>query len=138
MSAERRKVLEMLAEGKITAEDAEKLLDKLAAPGAEPEVAKEKASEESSSEAKKQRYLRIVVDSPDRDQVNLRVPLAFMRTGMKLLAVIPPRVAEKLSAHGIDLSALAAVKGEDLTQVLQELNVNVDRADGKKVRIFCE
>ena len=33
MSAERRKVLEMLALGKITAEDAEKLLDKLAASG---------------------------------------------------------------------------------------------------------
>ncbi len=138
MSAERRKVLEMLAQGKITAEDAEKLLDKLAGSSSEPGAPEGQTGEESSSQAKKQRYLRIVMDSPDRDQVNVRIPLTFMRTGMKLFAVLPPRVSEKLAEHGIDLSAFAGMKGQDLTDALQDLNVDVDRGDGKKVRIFCE
>ncbi len=137
MSAERRKVLEMLAQGKITTEDAEKLLDKLAS-GPDPGAPEGQTGEESSSQAKKLRYLRIVVNSPDRDQVNIRVPLTFMRTGMKLFAVLPPRVSEKLAEHGIDLSAFAAMKGQDLTDALQDLNVDVDPGDGKKVRIFCE
>jgi len=47
MSAERRKVLEMLALGKITAEDAEKLLDKLAASGSDPGAPEGQTGEES-------------------------------------------------------------------------------------------
>lgn len=136
MSAERKKVLEMLAEGKITAEDAARLLDKLAACGADPGAAEEQARKESPSQPQKQRYLRIVVDSPDRDQVNVRIPLAFLRTG--ILAVLPARVNEKLAEKGIDLSAFAGLKGQDLTDALQDLNLDVDARDGKKVRIFCE
>jgi hypothetical protein len=37
---------------------------------------------------------------------NVRVPLAFLRAGMKLLGVIPPQVSEKLAEKGIDLAAL--------------------------------
>ncbi len=138
MSTERKKVLEMLAEGKITAADAEKLLDKLAASGVGLKAAEEQARKESSSEAQKPKYLRIVVDRPDRDQINVRVPLAFMRTGMMLLGVLPPRVNEELAGKGIDLSAFAGLKGQDLTDALQDLNLDLDARDGKKVRIFCE
>ena len=42
-------------------------------------------SEEVAGVAPKPRFLRVVVDSPDRDQVNVRVPLAILRTGIKLL-----------------------------------------------------
>ncbi len=79
-----------------------------------------------------------MVDSPDRDQVNIRVPLAFMRTGMRLMAVLPPRVSERLAERGIDLSTFAEMKGQELIEGLQELNLDVEARDGKKVRIFCE
>lgn len=138
MSEERRKVLEMLAEGKISAEDAEKLLDKLAAGGSGSGNPQGPACEESSSGPAKQRFLRIIVDKPGRDQVNIRVPLAFMRAGMKLVAVLPHRVSEKLGERGIDLSGLADMKGPELAEALRELNLDVDGGDGKKVRIFCE
>ena len=86
----------------------------------------------------KLRYLRVLVENPKSEQVNVRVPLAFLRSGMKLLAVLPPRVNEKLVEKGIDLSALAELKGEDLEQALRDLLVNVDGPDGNKVRVFCE
>jgi hypothetical protein len=57
---------------------------------------------------------------------------------MKLLAVLPPRVNEKLAEKGIDLSAISDLKGEDLEQALRDLLVNVDGPDGNKVRVFCE
>jgi len=138
MSAETKKILEMLAEGKITSEDAEKLLDKLGAGGGAGARTDEAQAGEATPPGHKPRFLRIVVDSPDRDQVNARVPLSFMRTGVRLLAVLPPRVSEKLAAKGFDLSAFAGMKGQDLTEALEELNINVDGPDGKKVRIFCE
>ena len=136
MSQETKKVLEMLASGQITADEAEKLLEKLGASGTAP--AAPAASEEASGAAPKPRFLRVVVDSPDRDQVNVRVPLAILRTGIKLLAVLPSKVSERLVEGGIDLSALRDLHREELVEHLRELHVDVDSKNGEKVRIFCE
>jgi len=158
MSEETRKVLEMVASGQITAGDAEKLLDKLAASGPAPAAppASEEASgaegrsksrrvwgwtiparDEAPAPGQKLRFLRIMVDSPDRDQVNVRVPLAMLRTGIKLLAVLPPKVSERLAEKGIDLSALRDLDRGELLE-LGDLHVDVDGKNGEKVRIFCE
>lgn len=136
MSAERKKVLEMLAEGKITPQEAEKLLDKLTGSSSD-QTFREKTEAGSAPEAKKQRYLRIVVERPGEDQVNLRVPLSFTRAG-KLLAVLPLKVGEKLAEHGIDLSAFAAMKDKELAEAIENINVDIEKGNGKKVRIFCE
>lgn len=183
MSQETRKVLEMLAAGQITADDAEKLLEKLgaaasrpAAPGANeatagPEgqsvherlgeigdqvrervgnVAEGKsgqtrvwgwripARDEAPAPGQKLRFLRVVVDSPGHDQVNIRVPLAFVRAGMKLMGVIPAQVSEKLAEKGIDLAALRDLKGGELVDELKDLHVDVDTENGEKVRVYCE
>ena len=157
MSQETKKVLEMLASGQITADDAEKLLEKLGASGPAPSTpaASEEASpaganppptrvggtiprDEAPAPGQKPRFLRVVVDSPDRDQVNIRVPLAILRTGIKLLAVLPPKVSERLAEKGIDLSALRDLPREELVEQLKDLRVDVDSKDGEKVRIFCE
>ena len=137
MSAETRKVLEMLAEGKITAEEADRLIEKLTGPASGQAPPEEKKAN-GASEPKKQRYLRIVVERPGQDQVNLRVPLSFTRTGTRLLGVLPLKVIERLGEHGIDLSALADLKGEDLAEAIESTNIDIDKGDGKKVRIFCE
>lgn len=164
MSLETKKILEMLAAGKISADDAEKLLEKLGANGAAvtPEAQAEASGSEGGSArqraseigdqvrergwrfsgrddtAAKPRYLRVVVDKPGDDQVNIRVPLAFMRAGMKLLGVIPPQAAEKLAEKGIDLSVLRDLKGGELVDELKDLHVDVDSKNGEKVRIYCE
>jgi polyhydroxyalkanoate synthesis regulator phasin len=134
MSAERKKVLELLAQGKISAEDAEKLLDKLA----EPASAEKKAEDRSSSGPTRPRFMRIVVDKPGQEQVNIRMPLSFMRTGTHLLAVLPPRVSEKLTELGIDFSGAGAMNEKEWAEAVENMNIDIDKGNGKKVRIFCE
>ena len=136
MSVETRKVLEMLAAGKITQDDAERLLDKLAA-AREPAETSAPEIQESPSATTPRKYLRILVNGDGKD-VNVRVPLSFVRTGVGLMAVLPPRVADKLNDKGFDLSALKELKGDELNEALNSLNINIDSSDGKHVRVFCE
>ncbi len=136
MSVETKKVLDMLAEGKITSEDAERLLDKLAA-GKEPAENNAPETQESPSATTPRKYLRIIVNGDGKD-VNVRVPLSFVRTGVGLMAVLPPRVADKLHDKGFDLSMLKDLKGDELNEALNTLNINIDSSDGKHVRVFCE
>jgi hypothetical protein len=139
MSAERKKVLELLASGKITTDEAEKLLNKLdTLSGAETESSNF-ASESKPGENKPLRYLRVEVEKPgSSENVNVRIPLSFLRASAGLHVLLPQRVQEKLSANGIDISTLSRLKGQDLENVLQQLNVQVDESSGKKVRVFCE
>ena len=137
MSQERRKIIEMLAEGKITPDDAERLLDKL---GQNPDRDHAAASGEVAERprAGTPKYLRVVVNSTNNDHVNIRVPLALVRTGLKLSTMLPPHASEKLNEKGIDLSQLSELKGDELLEALRELTVDVKSGDGDTVRIFCE
>jgi len=135
MNAERMKILEMLAEGKITADDADKLLDKISAQPT-PDAKSEAKPVDGSSP--KRRFLHIVVDKPGQDQVNVRMPLGLLRTGTHLMAVLPTRVREKLSEQGIDLTAVGAMDEKDWQTCCETLNVDIEKGDGKKVKIFCD
>ena len=137
MSAERKKVLELLAAGKISAEEAEKLLEKLEANSAGRPDAQQAAGGDAAEPAKHPRFLRIQVDKPGKDQVNVRVPLSLCRTA-KLMAFLPARVSERLAERGIDLSGFNDLKGEDLEEAFRTLNIDIEKDDGKKVRVFCE
>lgn len=138
MSVERRKILEMLAEGKISAEDAERLLDKVGDEAPEAAAPNAGPAGEAAAAPKKPRYLRILVERPGEDNVNVRIPLAFTRTGSRLLAVLPRRVSERLNDQGIDLGALSALNDEDFAKAVEELHVDIEKGDGKKVKICCE
>jgi hypothetical protein len=148
MSQERKKVLEMLAEGKISAGDAERLLDKLASTEEErrdesdespPEKGKVQVRAFGFSTARSglPKFLRIVVNDCD-DKVNIRVPIALVKTGIGLAAMLPSEANEKLKQQGIDLSSLSELAGDKLAEALRELEVNVDSCEGETVRIFCE
>jgi hypothetical protein len=135
---ERRQILEMLAEGKISAEDAERLLAKLASSGEASSLPS--ASERPSGESKGNlpKYLRVLVNSNDGDSVNLRVPFALVRTGIKLTNMMPEQASRALSEQGIDLAKLSEMEADELVQALQELTMDVESGDGDTVRVFCE
>jgi DUF4097 and DUF4098 domain-containing protein YvlB len=139
MCAERRKVLELLAQGKITADEAEKLLNKLdslSGSQAEPEST---TSESKATETKPLRFLRVEVEKPgSTENVNVRIPLSFLRASAGLHVLLPRHVQERLSANGIDIGSLSRLRGQELEKALQQLDVHVDESSGKKVRIFCE
>ena len=134
MSEERKKVLEMLAKGTISVADAERLLEKIAEPAA-PEA---RAEGRSSSEPSKPRFMRIVIDKPGQDQVNIRMPLSFMRSGTGLLAVLPTRINEKLAELGVDFSARGAMSEKEWAEAIENMNIDIEKGNGKKVKIFCE
>jgi hypothetical protein len=141
MMEERKKVLEMLAEGKITPDEAERLLEKLSASAAHGDavIEEEQASVITATAGPGiLKYLRVVVDSADGDKANIRVPIALLRTGINLATMMPGEAGEKLAAKGIDLSHLSSLKGEELIAALRDLKVDVDASDGTTVRIFCE
>ncbi len=138
MREEQRKVLEMLAEGKITVADAERLLaaveDRSLAGGPQ------------TSGGTSCQYLRVLVEpgpgSESKDRVNIRVPMKLIRAGLKFAAFIPHaahgRVNEALRERGIDVD-LAKITPQDLEDLVTNLDDMTVEVDGKdKVRIFCE
>lgn len=148
MSEERARVLNMLAEGKISAGEAERLLDALdsrSAPETPPQPAGPAFQSDSTPLVSAlPKYLRVRVDSAGGDKVDVKVPLALVRSGLKLTSLIPPlaldKINEQLSANGIslDFSNLRPEDIDELIQALHELEVTVDSQDGDKVRVYCE
>jgi hypothetical protein len=138
MSEERKKVLEMLAAGKISADEAEKLLDKLSGNASNATPGAEKPPAPAQQGNAKPKYLRIVVDQPGREQVNMRFPLSMVGSGRGLLAIMPKHVNERLAEYGINAGSFTTLTCDDLGQAIRELNVDVERVGGKKVKIFCE
>ena len=134
MSEERKQILDMLATGKITAEEAGRLLDKLGQAPSGPPV--EEITE--LGELRKLKYLRVHVHSGDGDKVNVHVPLRLIRTGIKLSTVLPSNARKELDEHGVDLNELGKLADEDLMEALRELHVDVDTESGDRVRVFCE
>jgi hypothetical protein len=148
MSAETKKILEMLAAGKISQEDAERLLDKVSGAAAAPETSGHQANPGtnatsapaggSASEPQRPRYIHIQVDRPGRDDVNVRVPISSVRGGAHWMAFLPLRVADKLSEYGIDLGCLEKMNDEQFRKAMDRINVDVQSRSGKRVRIYAE
>ena len=142
MSDERMQILNMLAEGKISADDAERLLSKIETLNAgEPTTAPRDfapAPPAPPSPPRRPKFLHVHVDSENGEHVNIRVPLALIRTGIKLSTVLPSDANEKLTEKGIDLASLNGMDTEELIEALRELTVKVDKGGGETVRIYCE
>jgi hypothetical protein len=139
MSDETRRVLEMLDAGKINLQDAERLLDKLASSkGTGENVAGNATTATDNRPISKLKFLRVMVDAGEGHDVNVKVPLGFLRAGVKLLGVLPPKVAQRLNDKGFSLDFLSELKGEDLEEAFNTLHVDVDTDEGQHVRVFCE
>jgi hypothetical protein len=137
MNKERKKVLEMLADGKISADEAERLLDALGNKSTEPspQAALTKTLDNLPQ------YLFVKVDSDDGDKVNIRVPLKLVKAGIKLKALLPREAQDKinikLNEKGINLEDFEAENFKDILDALTEFEINVDEKKGDKVRIYC-
>lgn len=177
MSEGRRRILEMLAQGKLSVSDAERLLQALGEPSAAPGAdAGPAAGGTTADAAPKHLHVHIRRNSawapgwegrwwarkhafagacageakghPTVDQrigkdVDVRIPLSLLRSGMKLAAFLPGRAADVLSAHlrehglDTDLSRLDASQLEEILRNMGEIAVDLDGGRGQ-VRISCE
>jgi hypothetical protein len=132
MSEERMRILNMVATGKISPEEAERLLDALNSP---PEGA-------PSSPPRNPKFIHVKVTG--NDNVDVRVPIGILRTGIKLTALIPPLAMAHIDEHirekgfNFDLSHIKKEDIDDLITNLGELQVDVKSRNGDNVRVYCE
>jgi hypothetical protein len=141
MSDETRRVLELVAQGKVTVDEADQLLRAMNAPAA-------RAADPEDAACAAPRYVRIAVHKPGKDghrdkDVNIRVPLAIVRSGLRLGALIPGLAGDQFTARmrerGLDVD-FSKLDGPAIEAVLRELGTtNIAIDDGKsEVRITCE
>lgn len=146
MNEDRKRILGMLAAGKITADEAEMLLDSI---DAAPEAVAVNAVPASADWPKgptgtgTPKFMYVKVRSTGQDHVDVKVPLALLRAGLKLTSLIPPQAMEQISdsmgAKGmaIDFNNLKPEDVEELISSLGEMEVDVNSAEGDNIRVFC-
>ena len=143
MTEERRQILEMLATGKINADEADRLLGAV-------QGGSSTATASATAPPKAPKFIRVMVDAKEGKNdkpihVNVRVPIALLRAGVRLASLIPTvaqdKVNEELRKNGLDFD-IRQIKPENINEVidqLQDLTVDVDHEeDDVKIRIFCE
>jgi hypothetical protein len=144
MSEDRSRILNMLAQGKITAEEAERLLDALdtrPSTGAESAGPAIKGDPGPLLEALP-KFLYVKVNAENGDNVDVKIPIALVRSGLKLTSLIPPQamdqINDSMSEHGmsVDFSNLKPEDIDELVAALREMEINVDSANGDKVRVY--
>ena len=147
MTENKKKILEMLAEKKISVDDAYRLLNVIDSGD---------SGQDSTFRAEKvvkvkPKYLRVTVlpdaaneQAQNVDRVNVRVPMSLIRSGIKLTSLIPPEARDKVNGalreKGIDFD-VRNVKTEDieeLVEALSDLEVDVVSSKGEKVKVFVE
>jgi hypothetical protein len=146
MSENQKKILEMLADKKISVDEAYRLLSALKAEPGAPEST-------GGPEVKarpKAKYLRVCVvpgeghqHDEDAELVNIRVPMSLIRSGMKFTSLLPSqardKVTEALGEKGINLD-MRNMKPEDLEEIIEalsDLEVKVV-SDKEIVKVFVE
>jgi hypothetical protein len=146
MSENQKKILEMLAAGKISVDEAQRLLALINAGKGIIH-----GSEETNRGTKTTpRYIYVVVEpkpgaSPEHrhSRVNVRVPFGLIRAGMKLATLIPPDAADKVNdamrekGMNFDMRHLKPEDIEELVSALRDSEVNVD-TDDETVRVYAE
>jgi hypothetical protein len=149
MNEDRLKILQLLAEGKISTEEAERLIS----AAEEPITTKFSQPDSGTGTKVRPKYLRVQVDSEDHGgregptKVNVRVPMQLLRAGVKLAGLIPAQALhfanDAMREKGIpfDLTQIKPENLEELVEQLSDLSVDVDQKDEAtkvKVRVFCE
>ena len=147
MSDNKKKILEMLAQNKISADDAYRLLS--AIDGGEGR--REGTNNVETAVKGKAKYLRVtVLPNPERersgnyDRVNVRVPMSLIRAGIKLTSLIPSEARDKvdLALHekGIDFDMrhMKPEEIEELIGALSDLEVDVISSKGESIKVFVE
>jgi hypothetical protein len=125
-SEERLKILKMIQEGKITAEDGMRLIDAL---DSSQSSAERRPAKNGGAVGTHWLRVRVTDLSTGKSKVNVRLPVNLVNAGMKMGARFSPEV-----------------NGLDMTQVMQRIDAGetgkivdvVDDQEGEHVEVFIE
>lgn len=135
MSEERMRILNLLAEGKISAEEAEKLLS-----------ASEKAVKAPETASTKGKYLYVQVDPKEgksSEKVMVKIPMALIKAGINVSKLIPSEaqdtIRESMQSKGIgfDFASLDSENIEEFLDALRETSIDVETEE-TTVKVFCD
>jgi len=149
MSEDRVRILKMLAEGTITADEAERLLDALESRRSDTPAAENPAPSFIKGDPTPvvnalPKYLHVKVDGDKGEKVDVKVPLALVRSGLKLTSLIPPQAMDQINSEmaksgmSIDFSNFKPEDIDELIAALREMVINIDGDKGEHVRVYCE
>ena len=142
MNQERLKVLNMIAEGKISAEEGEKLLTALDKSDANTDNKNDLIDTVKKAGIN---YLYVDINPKHegaKEKVHVKVPLALVRAGVNIASLLPGDVQDKVNSAmdekgmSFDLSSIKPENIEELIQALEEMEVNIDSED-HTVRVYC-
>jgi hypothetical protein len=121
MSEERARILQMISNGKITAEEGAKLLSALRGASSAPQAAR----------AGTARWFRVRVTDmvTGRTKVNVNLPLSLVKAGLKMGARFAPDMEE------LDWEELTIAIQEGASGKIVEVE---DDEDGERVEVYVE
>ena len=125
---EKLRILKMVEEGTITAEQGVELMSAL-----DMDLPAQQLEPVRNNYGRK--MFRIIVDSVDGDKVNIQFPVDAVRKILKATGTLP--IPEK-DLQGVDLSSMMEAITECLDAELEGDFVNVEAADGTTVRVFVD
>jgi hypothetical protein len=162
MGESQKKILEMLAQNKISVEDAHRLLSAVGEEEGGHTGNKYTGQETAGGIVNKvlsgHKYLRVTVTPPEGGtegegnlfqhgnvgRVNVRIPMSLIRAGIKLTSLIPSDALDKansaLKEKGINFD-VRNIKQEDLEELIDalgDMQIDVDGGKGEKVKVFVE
>jgi len=160
MGDDRNRILDLLASGRISVEEATRLLDALDAKSGKSDgmdaaaaAAKTGWPKFFSSASKvgdkpvnpgSAKFLRVKVVSEKGDNVNVKIPLGVVRAGLKLTTLIPKPATEQINkamaekGMSFDINNIKPEDLEELVEALSEMEIEVLQGNGDTVRVFAE
>ena len=166
MGDDRNRILDLLASGKISVEEATRLLDALdvksgksdgidaaasaktgwpkffASGGGKTATPGDKTAATGSTNAPKFMYVKVV--SEKGDNVNVKIPLGVVRAGLKLTTLIPKpatdQINKAMAEKGMSFD-INNIKPEDLNELVEslaEMEIEVLQGNGDTVKVFAE
>lgn len=125
---ERMRILKMVEEGTVTAEQAAELMEAMNVDLPAAQTALVKTSYDK-------KMFRIIVDSVEGDKVKVQFPVGAIKKILKVTGKLP--IPEK-DLQGVDLSSMMDAISECLESEIEGDFINVEAADGTMVRIFVD
>ena len=140
MSDEKKRILTMLSEGKVSPEEAEKLLGALENQSAPAGG----GSSLLDSMENKNLYVQVEPkEGKNSERVSVKVPFALLKAGLNIAGLIPKDAQDKINTSmnekGMDFN-FSDINPENIKEImaaLEEFSVDIDTEDST-IKVYCK
>lgn len=140
MNDERKKILQLLADGKITADEANELLKASSSD-------KNRTIHQGVANVDKFIYVSVepkdTIEGKKTGRVFVKIPFALIKAGFNIAGLIPKNAQEEINeglrkqGMSFDFSDLTPENVNDIMTSLEEVTIEVDNEDSL-IRVYCK